>query len=132
VRFLCDQSRASNYGLPTPDDIAAVQSYLDTVRPVTVADLFVVPPILFGIAPRVLNLSNDSPSMRLAIAASVQAMLLHRAAPGQTIYAAWVSAAVSDAVGDGSFDLVFADAVMPSKGHMASLAASVGGGIAWS
>jgi len=131
VRFLCDQSRASNNGLPTADDLAGVQAYLDTVRPVTVADLFVVAPILQGIAPRVLNLSSDTPSNRLAIAAAINAMLLDRAAPGQTIFACWISEAISEALPDVTFDLATGDFVMANTGSMASLAAAAGGGVAY-
>ncbi|MCJ2102463.1 baseplate J/gp47 family protein [Methylobacterium sp. E-046] len=131
VRFLCDALRAGNAGLPTDADLAAVRAYLDTVRPVCVKDFFVVAPIPQRLAIKIRNLSDDTPSTRLAIEAALQMLLLERAAPGQTIYAAWVSAAISEVVGDGYFDLDFADAVMASPGHMASLAASAGGGIAY-
>lgn len=131
VRFLCDALRAGNAGLPTDDDIAQVRAYLDTVRPVCVKDFFVVPPIPQGLAIKIRNLSDDTPSMRLAIEAALQMLLLERAAPGQTIYAAWVSAAISEVVGDGYFDLDFEDAVMDSPGHMASLSAAAGGGISY-
>ena len=44
------------------------------------------------------------------------------AAPGQTIYAAWVSYAIMSAPGVQSFHLVTTDDyVMPSLGHMAVL-----------
>jgi len=44
------------------------------------------------------------------------------AAPGQTIYAAWVSYAISNAPSVQSFNLVTtADYVMPSLGNMAVL-----------
>lgn len=132
VTVLCDQLRASNNGLPTPDDRAAVGAYLDTVRPVCVKDFAVVAPILQGIAITIRNLSDDTPSMRLAIEAAVQQLLLERAAPGQTIYSVWVSSAIAGVVGDGYFDLVFADAVMASPGNMASLYAGAGGGITYS
>lgn len=132
VRVLCDALRAGNAGLPADDDIARVRAYLDTVRPVCVKDFFVVAPIPQGLSITIRNLSGDTPSMRLAIEAALQMLLLERAAPGQTIYAAWVSAAISAVVGDGYFDLDSADAVMASPGHMASLAPAAGGGIAYS
>ncbi|WP_267426359.1 baseplate J/gp47 family protein [Methylobacterium sp. GC_Met_2] len=131
VRFACDQLRASNDSLPTLDDCALVRAYLDTVRPVTVADLFVVPAIPQGIGPRILNLSNDTPSMRLAIEAALQGMLLEKAAPGQTIFACWISDAITEAAGDATFDLVTGDFAMTSKGALASLRAAFGGGIAF-
>ncbi|MET3485355.1 baseplate J/gp47 family protein [Methylobacterium sp. 1973] len=131
VRFLCDALRAGNGGLPTDDDVANVRAYLDTVRPVCVKDFFVVAPIPQGLEITIRNLSDDTPSMRLAIEAALQMLLLERAAPGQTIYAAWVSAAISEVVGEGYFDLDFEDAVMASPGHMASLSAAAGGGISY-
>ena len=49
-------------------------------------------------------------------------MLHELAAPGQTIYAAWISYAVMSAPGVESFTLVStADCVMQSLGHMAVL-----------
>ena len=131
VRFACDVLRASSDGLPTADDCALAKAFLDTVRPVTVADLFVPQPIPQGIVPRILNLSTDTPSLRLAIEAALQAMLLDRAAPGQTIFACWVSDAISEAVGDVTFDLATGDFVMANLGSIASLKAQYGGGIAF-
>lgn len=131
VRFACDQLRAGNDGLPTLDDCALAKAYLDTVRPVTVADLFVVPWIPQGIVPRILNLSNDSPSMRLAIEASIQAMLLDKAAPGQTIFACWMSDAITEVVGDATFDLATGDFVMANAGSVASLRPQYRGGLAF-
>ncbi len=131
VRFACDVLRASNDGLPTADDCALAKAYLDTVRPVTVADLFVVPSIPQGIAPRILKLSADTPSNRLAIAAALQAMLLDRAAPGQTIFACWISEAISEALPDVTFDLATGDFVMATVGSLASLNPTYGGGAAY-
>lgn len=132
VRFACDVLRSSSDGLPTTDDCALVRAYLDTVRPVTVADLFVPAPIPQGIVPRVLSLSSDTPSNRLAIAAALQAMLLDRAAPGQTIFACWISEAISEALPDVTFDLATGDFVMANPGSLASLNPSYGGGVAYS
>ena len=131
VRFACDVLRAGNDGLPTPDDCALAKAYLDTVRPVTVADLFVLAAIPQGIVPRILNLSNDTPSMRLAIEAALQAMLLEKAAPGQTIFACWISDAITEAGGDATFDLATGDFVMANKGSIASLRPAFKGGIAF-
>lgn len=132
VRYACDVLRASTDGLPNDDDLALARAYLDTVRPVTVADLFVLRATLQGITPRILNLTDTSASTRLAIEASIRAMLLERAAPGQTIFACWLSDAITQAVGDATFDLVSGDFVMPNAGTMASLAAAYGGAVLYS
>ena len=141
VRFLMDDLRASNGGYPTVDDIAVVRAHLDMVRPVTVRDLFVLAPTPQGLTIRVTNLHPDNASVRAAIESSIGAMLKERAAPAravngayvyaQTIYAAWVSEAISAADGVDYFDLGFADTPMANAGCMASLLSQYGGAISY-
>jgi len=131
IRFMMDELRASSGGFPTTDDCAAVKAYLDTVRPVTVRDLFVFSPIAQPVDVAIGNLSVSNASTQAAIVSSLKAMLMQRAAPAravngsrvdaQTIYAAWVSEAISAAEGVDYFDLVFADSVMANNGCMATL-----------
>lgn len=131
VRFMMDDLRSSNNGLPTSDDIATVKAYLDTVRPVATKDLFVVAPTLHPIAFTITNLVEDDASTRAAISNAVIAMLADRAKPAyssngvsqpaQTIYAAWVSDAILGASGVDSFTLTMADQAMPDNGSMAVL-----------
>ncbi len=131
VRFMMDDLRASNNGLPTSGDIATVAAYLDTVRPVATRDRFVLAPTLYPINFTVSNLLNDSASTRASIANAVTAMLKDRAKPAyslngvgqpaQTIFAAWVSDAILGASGVESFTLTMADQVMPNSGCMAVL-----------
>ena len=129
LRFMCDDLRAPAGGLPNASDIAAVQSYLDTVRPVAVKDFFVVAPILQPVS---FGLSNfDIEPDRGTISAAVITMLKRKASPAYSlngvpqppvdIPAAWVSQAVYGAIGGGAFDLTMADAIMASKGCMAVL-----------
>ena len=131
LRFMMDDLRASQGGFPTQDDINTVTAYIDTVRPVTVKDFFVVSPIPFPINFTITNLDPDTPSTYSNIIASVQAMLFAKAAPAfahdgaaqpaQTIYAAWVSDAILQAADVVSFDLIAPDFVMPNAGSMAVL-----------
>lgn len=121
VRFMCDDLRVNTGGFPTDDDILAVRTYLDTVRPVAVKDFFVLAPTPQPLTLTIANLSNDTPSTRAAIELALRAMLNERAAPGQTIFASWCAEAVSGALGEDHHDLVFSNAVMPSLGHMAVL-----------
>lgn len=121
VRFMMDELRASQDGFPTPDDVDAVQAYLDTVRPVAVKDFFVVAPLPFPIDFSISQLKPDNQATRDAIEVSIKAMLKERAIPGQTIYKVWKSDAVLDAVNVVSFDLGGTDDVMPSVGHLATL-----------
>lgn len=125
VRVMADDLRASSGGFPIQDDLNAVIAYLNTVRPVATKDLFVYGPIPYPLTIRIANLSSDTPSTRIAIEAALRKMLFDRAAPGQTIFASWVAEAISGALGEESHDLYFSNAVMPSKGHMATLAAII-------
>lgn len=131
VRFMMDDLRAGAGGFPEPGDVATVQAYLDTKRPVAVKDFFVEAPIAEPVSFTISNLDGDSAATRAAITASVTKMLADRAKPAyalngvaqnaQTIFAAWVSAAILDADGVISFDLTMADHVMPDKGHIGVL-----------
>lgn len=119
VRFMMDDLRSTNDGFPTPTDIQAVKNYLDTVRPVAVKDYFVQAPLKQRIDFHLTTLNPDTTAVRAAIEESIKEMLDERAAPGQTIYAAWKYDAISRATGVRSFNLTTTDDVMLSAGHMA-------------
>ena len=131
LRFMCDDLRASSGGLPTTADIAAVQAYVDTVRPVTVKEFFVVAPVFQPINFTVTNLTGDSVALRNAITVGVSKMLLQRARPAYalngvlqsatTIPAAWISEAIYTAVNGAFFDLTVADTPPVSNGSLAIL-----------
>lgn len=122
VRFMCDDLRADNDGFPLSQDIDRVRAYLDTVRPVAVKDLFVMGPIPQRVDVQIDNLVPDNSTVRAAIETNLLSMLYQKAAPGQTIYAAWKSYAIMDTAEVTSFDLVNTeDDVMLSKGNMAVL-----------
>lgn len=133
VRFMCDALRAEQDGFPQPQDIETVEAYLDSQRPVAIKDFFVVAPIPEPIDFEIESLVPDDAATRAAITASVKAMLLSKAAPahadpltgqampGQTIYAAWVSAAIMDAPDVVSFKLNMNDHPMPNSGALAVL-----------
>ena len=91
VRFLMDDLRADDDGWPTPADVEAVALYIDQKRPVTVMGCYVLAPIKQFIDITIANLVPDTPEAQAEIEASIQAMLFEMAAPGQTIFAAWVS-----------------------------------------
>jgi uncharacterized phage protein gp47/JayE len=123
VRFLMDALRASDDGWPTPDDIAQVAGYIDTVRPVTVKDCYVVAPIKTFLDITIADLvPADNANTQAEIEQSLRAMLFERAAPGATIFASWISYAIMSAASVVSFTLVTnTDFVMPSPGNMAVL-----------
>jgi uncharacterized phage protein gp47/JayE len=121
TRFCMDDLRADSNGIPTAEDVLAVQNYVDTKRPVAVKDIFVVAPIPFPINLSINQLVTDSPSTRAGIVTSLQTMLFEKAVPGETIYASWVEAAIADTVGVDHFELDFTTTAMPSPGHLAIL-----------
>lgn len=133
LRIMCDDLRASTGGYPLAEDIAAVTAYLNTVRPVTVADFFVEAPVPQTVNFTVASLVPDTTATWAAISTSVQAMIAAKAAPArsingvqqdaQTIYRAWVSDAILNASGVQSFDLRMQDAVMATPGNIATLGA---------
>jgi uncharacterized phage protein gp47/JayE len=122
VRFLMDDLRADDDGWPTPADVQIVHDYIDKNRPVTVKDCYVLAPIKQFIDVTIANLVPDTDEAKAEIEQSVKDMLFMMAAPGQTIYAAWVSYAIMNAPSVQSFNLITTDDyVMPSLGHMAVL-----------
>jgi uncharacterized phage protein gp47/JayE len=120
VRFMMDDLRASNGGFPLPSDVDTVRTYLDTVRPVTVKDLFVESPIPFPVNVRVTWLNPDTVATHAAIEQSLLDAFAAKAIPGQTWYRAWTDEAIMAAAGVIAYDLNTAavDAVMPSNGYM--------------
>ena len=131
VRFMMDALRATTGGFPTSQDIAAVQANIDLKRPVSVQDFRAGAPVAESISFTVSNLSPNTGAIQAAIAVSVANMLRAKAAPArsvngsavaaQTIYAAWVSAAILSTPGVVSFDLTMADHAMPNKASIAVL-----------
>ncbi|MCA1452122.1 baseplate J/gp47 family protein [Bradyrhizobium sp. BRP22] len=122
VRFLMDDLRAADDGWPQQEDIIAVADYIDKMRPVTVKDCFVLAPVKQFLDITIAELVPDTEEAKAEIEASVGEMLKVQAAPGQTIYAAWISYAIMNAPSVQSFRLVTDDdVVMQSVGHMAVL-----------
>jgi uncharacterized phage protein gp47/JayE len=122
VRFMMDDLRSSNGGFPLPADVTAVAAYIDQMRPVTVKDCFVAAPIKYLIDLTIASLTPNTDETKNEIQTEVTDMLFRLAAPGQTIYSAWISAAIMEAPSVVSFDLITNnDFVMPNIGSMAVL-----------
>jgi uncharacterized phage protein gp47/JayE len=121
VRFMMDDLRADNGGIPLAEDVLAVEAYLDTTRPVAVKDFFVAAPIPFPINLHIDALTDDNGSTRAAIEQSLRTMFFERAIPGETIYHSWVDSAISDANGVDHYELNFLTRPMPTPGHLGIL-----------
>jgi uncharacterized phage protein gp47/JayE len=120
VRFMCDDLRADNGGFPLPQDIDAVNAYLQTVRPVATKDLFVEAPVPYPIDHRITYLDSDDAATRAAITDSLLKMFKQRQAPGATWYRSWSDQAVAEAVGVVAYTMTMTSdtTVMPSPGYM--------------
>lgn len=118
VRIMLDDVRASADGLPESEDLALVYSYIDTLRPVTVADFFVESPVRQDEVVTITSLSRDTPETRANIRREIDGMLAVRAAPGQMIYASWIREAVSAATGEDYHDTDVLNLAPQSVGHM--------------
>jgi len=121
VRFLMDDMYPDNYGLPQPADIIEVSDYIDSKRPVTVKDCFVMAPILFFYDITIRNLTNDDPTVRARIEEKIKELELNRSKPGQTWYRSWVDEAISQAVGEETHELDYETTAMPSAAYMPTL-----------
>jgi uncharacterized phage protein gp47/JayE len=118
VRFMMDDLRSDNRGLPMPDDCVMVHDYIDTVRPVTVKDFFVEAPVPFYYSITISNLDQDTADVQARIEQSIKAMEYQKSKPGQTMYRTWVEEAIGGTVGVNFFELEFDTTPMPDVGHM--------------
>jgi uncharacterized phage protein gp47/JayE len=118
VRFLMDDTYPDNHGLPQPADIQTVFDYVNSKRPVTVIDCFVMAPILFFYDITIRNLTNDDPTVRARIEQSIADMEFARSKPGQTMFRSWVDEAISQAVGEETHELDFETTEMPAPAYM--------------
>jgi uncharacterized phage protein gp47/JayE len=121
VRFLMDDLYPDNYGLPQPSDIATVTDYIESKRPVTVTEMYVLAPVLFFYDIAIINLTEDDPTVRARIEAAIRDLEFMRSKPGQTWYRSWVDEAVSSAVGEETHELVYQTTEMEAPGYMPTL-----------
>jgi uncharacterized phage protein gp47/JayE len=118
VRFLMDDLYPDNHGLPQPDDITSVAAYIDSKRPVTVKDCFVMAPTLFFYDITIRNLTVDDPTVRARIEQKIADLEFNRSQPGQTWYRSWVDEAISQAVGEETHELDYETTIMPFPAYM--------------
>jgi uncharacterized phage protein gp47/JayE len=145
IRFMMDVARATTVpttnGFPLVSDVAGMVTWLNTLRPVTVMDIFVeapIPQVVNVVASNMITVASQGAkvtsgtidaSTNQNIIDSVTAMLFTQGAPAfalngvaqpaQTIAAVWISDAILQASGVEQFDFSMADQVMASDGNMA-------------
>ena len=106
---------------PLDADVAAVQTALDALRPVT-AQVIAVAPTAVPMSPEIhLNVA-DTPDIRSAVEASLADLVAREAAPGATIYLSHIKQAVGNAVGVVDYTLNEPTAnVVVAAGSMSTL-----------
>lgn len=95
LRFVRDDDVSP---LPDPAEVAAVQAYIDSVRPVT-AQAYVVAPVAQPIDFSIQLFPNTS-DIRAGVTAAIQDFIRVEAVPGGTLYRSRLIEAISSAVGE--------------------------------
>ncbi|MGB0683414.1 MAG: baseplate J/gp47 family protein [Magnetovibrionaceae bacterium] len=125
VRFMMDDTYAN--GIPLAEDVAAVQTALDDLRPVT-ADLTVVAPVPIALDVEISGLNPSTEAVRLAVEAEIADLIRREATPASTILISRLREAISLAAGEYDHGLVSPVAnVTHTTGQIA-----VPGAITWS
>jgi uncharacterized phage protein gp47/JayE len=118
VRFMMDELRVAQGGIPNAGDLATVRAYLDEVRPATVKDCFVEAPVPYNYYITITDLDVDNSTVRARISESIKDMELRHVSPGQTMYRSWIDEAISSAIGESHHELLFTTTVMPAAGYI--------------
>lgn len=119
VRFVRDDDASP---IPDAGEVAAVQAYIDALRPVT-ADLTVVAPVAVPLN-FTIDIVPDTAAIRAAIEAELRDLLLRAAEPGATILLSHIREAISLATGENDHILTTPAAnVTHAIGEMATFGA---------
>jgi uncharacterized phage protein gp47/JayE len=107
--------------MPLTADVEAVQAAIDAERLIRVDDSVATAPVPLAVDVEIGGLATDTPDVRAAIEASVQAMYLAKCRPGITgdtftVSVSWISEAISGVTGETRHRLIApaADIVLTS------------------
>lgn len=95
-----------NNAVPSVGEVAVMQSYIDSVKPIC-ADVLVFAPVPKLVNITISGLSPNTPAVRDAILLSLNELFAIRGGVHTTIHLNWVIQAISDAAGVNYFDLNF-------------------------
>lgn len=98
LRFVRDNDGSGAGIIPDASEVAAVQAYIDALRPVTAQLTVVAPtsvPLNFSI-----QLTPNSAAVQAAVQAELQDLITREAVPGGTLLLSHIRAAVSAAAGE--------------------------------
>lgn len=118
VRFVRDNDAGSI--IPDAGEVATVQAYIDTLRPVTAAVTVAAPvavPLDFtiGVAP-------NTADVKTAVTAELASLINAEAVPGGTLYLSRIRAAISAAVGEYNYTMTTPAAnVVSTTGNITTL-----------
>ena len=117
VRFVRDDDASL---IPDAGEVAAVQAYIDALRPVTAAVTVVAPtavPLAFSIA-----VAPDTTAVKAAVQAELSDLIAREAKPGGTISLSHIRAAISAAAGEDNYTMSAPSAdVTNTAGNMTTL-----------
>lgn len=123
IRFVRDLDASP---IPDAGEVAAVQAYVDALRPVT-AQVTVVAPAAVPLNFQIQGLIPSNSTVQSAIQAELQDLLLREAVPGGTILLSHIRAAISAATDETDYVLVAPAAnVTNTTGNMSTM-----GSITW-
>lgn len=97
VAFVRDNDTPSI--IPSAGEIATVQDYIDTVRPLT-ADVTVWAPVAVARNFTIQLVTNDTAAIRAAVEAELRDLILRESEPGGTLLLSHIREAVSKAAGE--------------------------------
>lgn len=118
VRFVRDNDASI---IPDSTEVAAVQAYIDPLRPVT-DQLTVVAPVLSPVNFTISGLSPNTAAVQSAVTAELADLFAREAKPGGAILLSHIRAAISLASGEDDYVLVSPTAnVTKATGQIASL-----------
>jgi len=117
VRFVRDDDASL---IPDAGEVAAVQAYIDALRPVTAAVTVVAPtavPLAFSIA-----VAPNTAAVKAAVQAELSDLIARESKPGGTIYLSHIRAAISAAAGEDNYTMSAPSAdVTNTAGNMTTL-----------
>lgn len=115
--------------IPNPAKVLEVQTYVDTVRPVTAAVIVAAPvavPLDLDI-----TLTPNTAEVQAAVEASIEALLIRDAAPDSSIFVSRIREAISTAVGETNHVLNTVDGLPPADQNYAYNEIATMGTITW-
>ena len=102
LRFMMDDVYPN--GIPQPNDVAAVNAFVQIARPVTAEVTTVAPvasPLVFSI-----RLIPDAAAIRLAVEAELRDLIVRETSPGGTLPISHIREAISISAGESDHTLI--------------------------